>query len=216
MTYTMCRKGELDAGALFKLSEEQAEQGQGKMWTQYIAVDDVDDSAKKAQELGGTVIMPPFDVMEEGRMAVIQDPTGGIFSVWQTKKHSGAGVYGEPGAMSWNELMTTDVEKATAFYTGLFNWKAETMPFGSSTYTTFRIEGVSYPVAGMLPMDAEMAGIPPHWMIYFAVEDCDKACEQAKELGGNICVPAFDIPDVGRIAVVDDPQGGTFSVIAFS
>ncbi|HEV8232881.1 MAG TPA: VOC family protein [Thermoanaerobaculia bacterium] len=210
-TYSMVQKKGKDAGALYELGPQQ--EGVPPHWNTYICVDSADDTAARAKELGGTVIMEPFDVMEHGRMAIIQDPTRATFSIWQAKEHKGAAVVNEPSSFCWNELYTTDPKKAGDFYSNLFGWSRELMPMPPPTgeYTIFKKGDAQ--AAGMLKIPKEMGAMPPHWLIYFAVDDSDKTVEKAKRMGGTVTVPPMDIPNIGRFAILNDPQGADFAVI---
>ena len=182
-------------------------------WGVFFSVTSADESAAKAASLGGKVIAPPFDVMEVGRMAVIQDPQGSIFSLWQPNSHIGATHGGPLGQVVWPELHTPDVPAAVAFYGGLFGWK--TIP-ASGTESAQYVEWVDGErhFGGILPMGGpEWQGVPPHWMIYVTVADCDASASKAKQLGGSVCVPPTDVPNVGRFAVINDAQGASFSLI---
>ena len=209
--YTFLKLGDRDAGALYSMMPEERASGAPPHWKSYVAVTSADQAAAKAKSLGGTVVMEPFDVFESGRMALIQDPTGAIFGVWQAKQHVGAGVLGENGAMCWTELMTSDAAKAEPFYTGLFGWGAETKPMGPTAYTVFN-RG-SEQAGGMMQITKEMGPIPSHWAVYFAVGDCDAMVAKAQGLGAKTIVPPQDVPAVGRFAVLQDPQGAVFSII---
>lgn len=205
MIYTRLQKRGKDVGALYKMGPQQ--KGIPPHWTTYVTVVSADDTAKKVKELGGKVLMEPFDVMEYGRMAVVQDPQGAAFALWQPKKHIGVEVINEPNMMCWNELDTTDTEAARRFYTGLFGWGAK----AGGDYTEFQREGTS--IGGMMRIPKEWGPMPPNWMVYFAVEDCDKTVARARELGGSAIVPPADIPNVGRFAVLRDPQGAVFAIV---
>lgn len=207
--YTMLKLGGRSVGALFQMGQEQA--GMPPHWASYVAVTSADESAAKAESLGGKVMAPPFDVMDVGRMAVIQDPQGAVVALWQAKKHVGAGVLDEPGALTWTELMTTDTAAATRFYTGLFGWTTETKPMGPTVYTLFK-RG-DKPAGGMMAIAPEMGPIPPHWLGYFAVENCDELAANAIMLGGEVVVPPTEVPGVGKFAVLHDPQGAAFAVV---
>jgi uncharacterized protein len=174
-------------------------------WNNYVSVTSVDDTAEKAKSLGGNVLAPPFDVMDVGRMAVIADPQGGVFSLWQPGKHFGASLVNETGAFCWNELMTNDIEGARKFYTSLFGWTTKVSP----EYT--ELHNGDRPAGGMI--DKLPPGAPPHWVPYFAVDDTDATVEQVKSLGGKVYMPGTDIPNVGRFAFFADPQGADFAVI---
>ena len=212
MVYTGITQGDKAVGALYALSEEMREMNIPPMWMSYISVENADETAAKAKELGGTMNSDPFDVMDFGRMTVIQDPTGAYFSIWQPKKHHGAEIANEPVSLVWNELMTNDVDKAGAFYTKLFGYAADTQKMGDVNYTSF-MNG-DRPAAGMMAITPEMGeGIPPHWGIYLAVDDCDATLAKAESLGGRVIAPANEIPEVGRFAVIADPQGAVFGII---
>jgi uncharacterized protein len=208
--YTMLKRDGRDVGALYQKGKEQ--EGVPPNWLSYVSVADADATAARIGELGGTLMMPPFDVFDFGRMCVASDPTGGVFAIWQPKAHFGAGVMGDPGSFCWNELQTTDVEKAVAFYTGVFGWTTKTDSSGGEyAYTELANQG--RPNGGMMKIGPHMAGAPPHWLVYFAVADCDASVARATELGANVFVPPMDIPKVGRFSVLADPQGAVFSVI---
>lgn len=183
-------------------------------WTTYITVTDADEAMAKVRSAGGTVVVEPMDVMSAGRMAVFADPTGATAAVWQPGDHIGAGVVNEPGSLCWNELTTRDGDAARAFYREVFGWTAVDTSPGGQSYTTWRLNGRD--IGGMIVMDDRWpAEIPPHWMVYFAVENTDAAVAHAKELGGTVSVEPFDLP-VGRFAVLHDPHGALFSVIAMN
>ena len=118
-----------------------------------------------------------------------------------------------PVRVCWHELASRDAAAAGEFYSALFGWTPEVMEMEGTPYTMF-LSGEDR-AAGMLQMTEEWGDIPSHWMMYIAVEDCDAAAARVTELGGQVCVPPTDIP-VGRFAVVNDPQGGTFSIVALA
>jgi len=117
------------------------------------------------------------------------------------------------GAFSWSELMTTDVEGARKFYSNLFGWKTEEMPMANMKYTIVKVgeEGVG----GMMPIPPQAQGSPPNWGVYVTVDDVDATAKKAKVLGGKVLVPPTDIPNVGRFAVLQDPQGAVISAITY-
>jgi len=192
------------------LQADERQLGVPSHWNSYVSVASADESAKRAQELGGKILAPAFDVMDAGRMAVLQDPTGAVISVWQPKRHIGAKILREPGALGWTELLTNDTAAAEKFYTQLFGWKAKVSP----EYTEFSVG--SSPDAGMMKLDPKWGDVPPHWMPYFQVNDCDATAAKATADGGQIHVPPSDIPNVGRFAMLADPQGATLAVIAIT
>ena len=151
--YTMCQSAGHDVAAMYRMSPEQSGQGIPPNWFPYVAVASVDETAAKAATLGGVVMVPPFDVMEHGRMAVIQDPTGAVFGVWQAKRYPGVGVRDEPNAMCWNEVTSTDRPRAAAFYSALIGWGTSPMQMPEGEYTVFMSgddEGAKATVRGLL------------------------------------------------------------------
>lgn len=206
--YTTWLKDDKDVGAMYQLSQQM--EGIPPHWMPYVAVDSADETAAKIAELGGELVMPPFDVMDFGRMTMFKDPTGAMLSIWEAKTHFGADLVNETGSACWGELATTDVKKAGGFYSRLFGWSLKESSDGMP-YTEFNNKEQA--IGGMMPMDgSHFQGVPPNWTIYFAVDDCDAAAEKAKGLGATLCVPPTDIPNVGRFAVVQDPQGAVFSI----
>ncbi|MCK5842667.1 MAG: VOC family protein [Candidatus Sabulitectum sp.] len=117
------------------------------------------------------------------------------------------------GAFGWFELMTTDVEGAKAFYKGLFGWEYDTVPISQGEYTMVKVDGV--PVAGIMAMVVESKDMPPSWDIYITVDDVDATVASVTELGGKMIRPAFDIPDVGRFCVLQDPQGAVIMAMSY-
>ena len=202
--YTMFMRNGKEVAAV----SQPMRDGQPPLWTTYIATDDADTTAKAVSSAGGQVLAPPFDVMDVGRMGVFMDPQGGVFAVWQPRLHKGAGLVNEPGALCWNELHTSDVDGATAFYSAVFGWNAESSDAGGMAYTEVKVG--DHTVGGMM---SDANAPMPFWLVYFAVEDTDAAVAKAQELGGSVMAPPMDIP-AGRFAVLGDPSGAGFGVIA--
>ena len=213
MVYTMLEKSGKKVGALYGLGAQQ--KGVPPHWNIYVAVASADETAKKAKALGGKVLMEPFDVMDVGRMAIIQDQQGATFCIWEAKKHIGAVIMNEPGALCWTELTTTDTKAAEAFYTKLFGWTPKhNAPGAPMEYTEFSVAGT--PSISMMAKPADMpAHIPSYWMPYFQVAGVDASAAKAKELGGKIMVGPQDIPGTGRFAIATDPQGAMFALFEF-
>jgi predicted enzyme related to lactoylglutathione lyase len=214
-TYTMIQMEGGNIGGLYELNDEMREAGVPPHWLTYVTVEDASATAKLARELGGRVVRDAFDVMEIGRMAVLQDPFGATFAVWQPKLHHGTHFAdARPGSVCWNELATRDEDRCATFYGNLFGWKPETRQHPGSTYTIFNKGGAMK--AGMLKMNEEWGDCPPNWMIYVSVADCDATAAKVAGLGGKLLVPPTDIPPVGRFSVIQDPQGAVFSIIKLS
>jgi predicted enzyme related to lactoylglutathione lyase len=206
--YSMARLGGRDVGAL----ADQQVPGV-VVWTTYIATDDVDAAVGRARDAGGAVVMEPMDVMTFGRMAIVADPGGAVVALWQAGEHKGAGVWGEPGSVCWNELTTRAVDESLAFLKAVFGLEGHKIDFGGTDYYDLRVPS-GRTVGGLMPMVGDMwpPELPNHWMVYFAVDDPDAVAARCIELGGQVPVPPTDIP-VGRFAVLNDPQGGHFSIV---
>jgi len=183
-------------------------------WSTYVSVDDAAAVAAKVTDNGGRILVAPMDVMGFGHMAVLADPQGAVFSIWQPGTHIGAGLVNEPGAFSWCELITTDVPAAKGFYAAVFGWEADTHgdPGSPAGYTEWKVGGRS--VAGMMAKPPAMPpDVPPLWSVYFSVADTDAAVARVTDLGGSLLMGPRDI-EPGRFAVVADPAGAVFNVIA--
>jgi uncharacterized protein len=158
------------------------------------------------------VLFGPLDI-GPGHMAIAADPTGAVFAVWQRVQSMGTWLMGEPGSLGWNELISTNEDKAVTFYKGLFGWSADPTEMPGMTYTIFK-QGETM-IAGSMAQPKQMAGAPSLWGIYFSVAEADQAAEKVTRLGGKVLNPPTDIPNIGRFAVVADPQGAMFSVMKF-
>jgi len=209
--YRTAQLGGKAIGGVMKLMQE----GQPPAWLTYIAVEDAEATAAKAVEVGATVLAGPMAVLDYGTMAVLSDPSGAVFGLWQAGVHIGADLVNEPGAMSWNELNTRDPDGAKSFYGALFGWGFEDNEFEGGTYTTLKVG--DRPVGGMLDMNSREipAEVPSHWQVYFAVEDADATVEKAKAGGGSVMFGPIDI-EAGRFAILTDPFGASFAAIALS
>jgi uncharacterized protein len=198
--YSMASIGGRTVAALYGKRDEQAPSA----WLSYVTVEDADATAARAAELGATVISEPFDVMEAGRMAVLQDPTGAVFAAWQPKASIGAHLVNEPGALCLNQLNTSDPEAAQRFYGDLFGWTFQGVESGGQAYWGItngeRLNG------GMMQSE------PSSWLAYFTSADVDASVAKLTELGGTVIVPPSPVPG-GRIAVAADPQGAVFAFV---
>jgi hypothetical protein len=181
----------------------------------YVAVENADAVIAKAVELGGQALCPNMDVWDFGRMGAFKDPTGATLSVWQPNTHLGADVVMETNSVGWVELATRDTAKAMSFYGDLFGWKLHQGQAGEMEYN--EIENAGQRIGGIMPMAGpQWDGVPPNWSIYFVVTDCAAKANQAAALGGQVCVPPTDIPNVGTFSVLADPQGAMFQIIQLS
>jgi uncharacterized protein len=198
------------AASAFTISPSESAAGIPPHWHLYIAVTSADDCATRSGELGGKVVEAPFDVTDRGRAALIQDPTGAFFSVWEPNKRSGIGVTGDPGAFCWAELSTPDYARAKTFYEGLFGWKLKAGAGQESGYLHI-MNGENY-IGGVPPAQQSSASEPPHWLIYFAVRDVDSAFQRGKDMLARTLLRPMDFEGVGRVAMLADPQGAVFAL----
>ncbi len=213
--YSIARIDGSDAGAIFTQVSQEAEAGVPPHWNVYLAVDDIDGIASKVADLGGTVMVDELDEDDSGRMMVAQDPYGAFISFWQAKENIGAEVRDEHGALTWAELLTSDQEGSEKFYSELLGIDVdkETMPTPEGgDYHMLTVDGM--PAAGIMvspPHLVEM-GVPPHWEVYFNVDDADAVVEKAKSMGAQVMFGPEVLPMVGTFAVVQDPQGAVFGI----
>lgn len=203
-TYYIFTKDGADVAAMYERTAEMADVP--PFWMSYVSVDDVDASTEKAKSLGASVQSEPSDVGPMGRMAVLADPQGAAFAMWQAKEHPGVGVRDEANTLCWNELQARDIDAAKKFYPALFPWTMKESP----EYTEWHIGERA--IGGMMPAQGP-EHVPSFWMPYFAVADCDTIVANAQSLGARVFMPPFDAANVGRMAVLADPQGAPFSVI---
>src|SRR5262249_27831420 len=204
--YSIAKIGDGQVAAIAPQSPERAAAGAPPMWNTYLAADSVDDATAKVGQAGGTVAMEPFDIMDAGRMSFVIDPSGAPVALWQANQHIGATLVNEPGAISWNELVTTD-PGVTKFYSDVVGLTAETMDMGGQPYTVLKA-GEAVGGGSRAP---QMPGVPTHGQVYFGTDDGDAPAAKAPERGGRVIAPPFDTP-VGRMAVLSDPQGAVFSL----
>jgi hypothetical protein len=208
-TYIMARIRGRTAAAMFAGAPE--EQGPPH-WNAYVTVASVDESAERAAALGATIVAQPFDVMQSGRMAVVQDPSGAFVNLWQPQQDIGAEVVNEPGALTWNELATRDPDAAMAFYRDLLNWEFERIEQAPMPMWSITLGGRGN--GSVRQMGTETPSqVPPHWLTYFAVEDAGKAVGAAEAAGAQVLVPATGIP-AGSFAILADPRGAAFAVFS--
>ncbi len=118
------------------------------------------------------------------------------------------------GAISWSELLTSDVAGAKKFYGELFGWKFEDMPMENMDYTVVSINDDE--VAGIMPFPPDTPPMPPNWGLYITVDNVDELAEKATGYGAKIIMPPKDIPEVGRFCVMQDPQGAFISIITYA
>jgi uncharacterized protein len=191
-------------------------EGQVPAWLGYVSVDDLAASTTKVREAGGTVLVEPLDVPgEAGSMAVCQDTEGAVFALWQPGAFKGAQLVNEPGCWTWNNLMTRDVAAARDFYGRVFGWEATQSPGAPDYIWNWQVDGQRWPegLGGLMRIGTDMpADLPPHWQVYFVVENMDEAVEKNTAGGGSLMFGPIDTP-VARMAVTLDPQGATVALL---
>lgn len=208
--YTEFKLQGREAAAACTLRPEHRDQGVPPHWAIYIAVENADAATVKAQQLGGKILAPAFDVMDAGRMAILEDPTGANFCIWQANKNTGIRIANVHGALCWADLSTTDVKRASDFYSALFGWQIAADPKDQSGY--LHIKNGEHFIGGVPPSKYRQPGTPPHWLAYFLVDDVDASAAKAKQMGATFYVQPMTVEGVGRMAVVADPQGAVFAI----
>jgi predicted enzyme related to lactoylglutathione lyase len=212
MVYRMFAADGHTVGGMSQLAPEMIANGQPSTWNNYVATDDVDATAAKAAELGGTVVMPPMDVMETGRMAAIQDPTGAYLFLWKPARPDASIEYMLPGTLSWTDLTTRDPEKAAAFYTQLLGWEVQSLDGSPMPYWQVSIDGQGQ--AGIMPMPEMLPPeAPAFWMPYFGTTDIAATFAKAVELGATVLREPTEIPGMLWFSVLADPAGATFALL---
>lgn len=207
--YTMFQIGGKDAGAAYTMGAEESA-SMPPHWNLYIGVDNADEAAALVTSLGGTVLMPPFDVQDAGRMAVCHDPTGAFFDIWEPKNSIGLQITGVPGTLCWADLSTPDPATAKSFYEAAFGWEVTVGANDPSGYLHIK-NGEDF-IGGIPPVGYYDPNVPPHWLIYFYVADVDATAAQSKELGGTVLMEPMTMEGVGRSAILADPQGAAFAI----
>ena len=207
--YTFFRLNGRDAAAGYTLMKEQ--QGVPPHWDLYVAVDSADTAAARAAEAGGTVIKPAFDVFDVGRMAVLQDPTGAYFCVWQAKQQANS-ISGVDGSLCWADLNTPDPARAGKFYSHVFGWRMieDTKQKPPSGY--LHIKNGEDLIGGIPAVRPNNPRMPAHWLAYFLISNCDATVAKAKQLGARSYLEPLTMENVGRFAILADPQGAVFAI----
>lgn len=208
--YSMMRVDGKDVAAISFQPQQQREAGLPPTWNSYIAVENAEQTLARAEQLGATVHAPAFDVMDAGRMGVVQDPQDAFFLVWEAKQHFGASLVNAPGALSWDELATPDIDASASFYSALFDWRTEPIEGTEMPYTVIKNRDGwnNGGIRTVLP-----PGTPPHWLVYFGTADIEAAMAKAAELGGSVLAGPMNI-GAADIGVLQDPQGAVFALYA--
>ena len=197
--YTTARMGDAAVAGLFEHPDMPP------AWTSYITVAEADAAGPRAEELGGGTVQPAFDVVDAGRMAILHDPAGAVFAVWEPRARIGAEHVNDVGALTMNELSTNDLDGARSFYGDLFGWTSEDVDTGPDGPVMVAVSNDGRLNASLTVDTAS----PPHWRPYFTVESTEASLARIAELGGSTVVGPIPIPD-GSIGIATDPQGALF------
>jgi predicted enzyme related to lactoylglutathione lyase len=208
-TYTMCSVDGKNVCAIARQNEQERRQGVPPHWNNYVTVDDIDARVPRIAELNGNLMMPPFDVLEAGRMALGSDPTGGVFALWEPRNQIGAGLVNAPGALAWNELATGDKDAAEEFYGALFGWSFADIEDSPIPYALIKNDSRSN--GGIRAQTDAEKDMPSYWAPYFGVVSSDESAAKAAELGGQVVAPTTRMP-AGAFAGIADPQGAFFLI----
>jgi predicted enzyme related to lactoylglutathione lyase len=212
--YTMLKNGDTPIGGLWQLPAELASQGVPPNWLPYISTDDVDETVGEATQLGARVVVPPKDIPNMGRFAVLADPQGAMFALYKSTQEMPDPEFNpQLGEGSWHELTTSDHVAAYEFYNKLFGWEKQTeMDMGGGAMYMMYGRTSDSPMLGGMWTAPPGQPIPPSWMIYFKVEDADQTAERIKQLGGQIVNGPMEVPGGDRVAQAMDPQGAMFGI----
>ena len=208
-SYSMMSIDGNDVAAIATQPQQQRDAGAPPAWNSYVTVESADRAASRAEELGATILAPAFDVFEAGRMAIVRDPQGALFMVWEPKAHIGASLVNAHGALSWDELATNDMEASASFYSRLFGWTVEPVEGMAMPYMTIKTAAGTNN-GGIRPT---MGSEPPNWLVYFGIEELDAGLSKVAQLGGSTISGPINI-GAGSIAVLRDTQGAVFALYA--
>jgi predicted enzyme related to lactoylglutathione lyase len=218
MQYTLAGPADHAVAGMMALTDEMKAAGTGPGWTGYVAVDDVDAAAAHTQRLGGQVLVPPQDIPQVGRFAIVSDPQGTVLALFRGTPSEGMEpppppAPGTPGHIGWHELHTTSLDGALAFYGELFGWqKAETMDMGPNGVYQLFATGAQGAEAdgGMVLKQAGEA--QPYWLYYVNVASVDRAVARISAGGGQVLMGPHQVPGGSWIVIGSDPQGAAFAV----
>jgi predicted enzyme related to lactoylglutathione lyase len=207
--YGLFKREGKEVGGISPLRDMQ----QPTAWTMHVLVDSVDAAVQRVQKEGGTVRFQPTDIRGQGRVAVVEDPSGAVFGLWQPLRHQGWDVAGEPGTACWFELQSLDLEPAKDFYAHVFDWKSTKLELPSQGYTTFGYHDNDAFAGGMQRPTARPQHLASFWQPYFAVSDLDEMAARAENLGATVLTPPQEAENVGRWVVLQDPQTAMFGLL---
>lgn len=202
--YTLVYAGEKQVAGLMPMPKEA--KGVPSHWMSYVSVDDVDKTVVAATEAGGKVIMPAQDIPNIGRFALLQDPTGAMFTAWKSKSPEAGDAQPKRHEFCWEQLSSPDVAKATAFYEKVLGWTSKSFGEGGGVVTYNAGEAM---VASAMPAPP---GVPPHWLTFVFVGKLADANQKVGELGGKVLMAEIPVPGMGAFSVIQDPAGATIGL----
>ncbi len=213
--YDLWKAGDEDVGGVMPLDDQARAAGAPPQWLAYIATRDVDATVQKAKKLGGKVLAPPTDIPNVGRYAMLADPQGASFGVFQARHLPAPEDAAKPGHFGWAELNTTDWKAAWKFYSDLFGWKHTTSMDMGPDHGEYFMFGLDEKQAfGGMSNSASVMHARPHWLHYVNVKNADETAKRVTEKGGQGLQGPMDVPGGGRIAQCLDPQGARFAVFS--
>jgi len=207
--YTMLRVDGKGSAGLYSMHPDQRKAKMPSFWLPYVAVVSVDRTVKKAKAAGATLHKGPMDVMDIGRMAILSDPTGAAFAVWQSRGRPDAMAKAVPGAFCWRDLNTPDTAAAAKFYGKTFGWKVQVMDFSGISYSMLKLKGEG--LGGIWPTPLPKS--PPAWYTYWVVKNCARTVAKAKRLGAKVIIGPLTVPETCTFAIIRDPQGAAFGAL---
>jgi predicted enzyme related to lactoylglutathione lyase len=213
--YTMWMNGQAPVGGVMQLPEDLRSRQVPPHWLTYVGTNDVDATAQQAKQLGGSIMVPPQDIPNVGRFAILADPQGAVFAIYKSSQEIPSSEdVPQVGEFSWHELTANDHVKAFDFYSKLFGWvKTDAMDMGPmGIYQMYGRSG-GRPEGGMYNRGGDWPA-PPNWLPYIKVSDINKAADAVKRGGGNIINGPMEVPGGDWILVGKDPQGGVFALHA--
>lgn len=211
MKYTLFMMGETHMSGLMDQPEESRASGAPPMWLGYVGVDDVDATAASAARLGGTIHVPPRDIPNAGRFAVIADPQGGVLGLFRSARDpDSVPDQMAPGGIGWHELLAGGWEAVFGFYAELFGWrKHDAMDMGAMG--VYQLVGFDEAIGGMFDKPPEVPF--PFWLYYFNVPDIDAAMGRVTAAGGRVVLGPMEVPGGAFIVQGQDPQGAMFAIV---
>lgn len=208
-TYSILRVKGKDVGGLYPITAADKKKKVKPSWLPYISIKNLARSMAKAKAAGAKVVDAPKEVGDAGRFAVLKDPAGAEFALWQPGTNPGADLEDAPGSVTWHDLSVKNTKAAGKFYTTTLGWKVRERKFSEGAYYIFMLGKIQ--ACGMWP--SPMSGLPPCWITHWKVADCAKAAATVKRLKGKVLMGPMAVPGMGRFAIAADPQGAAFGII---